>query len=98
MNTCSYCGRQFSPDAVHCPECGTPLDTTLGPTPNPRADIRSVLVQTCSTEMEANVAVRVLESAGIASLVMVDDCGGMLQPISAAKGFRVMVRTRFVAL
>lgn len=25
MKKCSYCGRQNSDEAVHCPECGTPF-------------------------------------------------------------------------
>lgn len=91
MKACSYCGSQLTADATRCPECGNPGDATPGPALDPHASIRSVLVHTYSTEMAANIAVSVLDSAGIPSLVMVDDCGGMLQPISAAKGFRVMV-------
>ncbi len=92
---CSDCGQENDGDAPSCVRCGASLRDATKPPPLPGAepDARSVVLGTFASQMNAQVAAKHLEDAGIPVVVTADDCGGLYPFLTPALGIRLLVKT-----
>ena len=92
---CAYCGHENAPGAEVCSGCGKGLLTSETVSPHHPAeaqpDARSAVLCTYANLLDAQVAAKHLEDAGVPVVVNSDDCGGLLPQLSIIGGYRLLV-------